>query len=81
MAGAATLEAIGPAPLDSQLFQTQLKVKASLVRTQHQVPSNTSAFLSDSPACRIHLRGRRGLEQIVKGGKWTIISPNTGNFG
>jgi len=63
--GVATLEVIEKQK-DKALFQTQLKVKAGLLRNQAPSTIKTSAILSDFSDLRIHLHGRRGLEIFVK---------------
>lgn len=63
--GAATLEEIkkGAAGL---LPQTEQKVKASLARNESPSAVRMNRQLSDFAGVQIHLRGRRGLEQIVR---------------
>ena len=63
--GAATLGEIGDAARGA-LLQTEQKVKASLARSQSPSTVNLHALLSDLDQVRIHLRGRRGLESIVR---------------
>ncbi|MEI6562049.1 MAG: methyltransferase [Verrucomicrobiota bacterium] len=60
--GAATLEA-----LESGLLpQTEQKVRASVARAQSPSTVRMDGVLDDFAALRIHLRGRKGLEQIVR---------------
>jgi len=61
--GAATLEEIGKGGL---LPQTVQKVKASVARSESPSIVRMDRALSDFAGLRIHLRGRRGLEQIVR---------------
>lgn len=63
--GAATLKVIEKQK-DKTLFQTELKIKAGLLRNQAPSSIKTSAILSNFSNLRIHLRGRRGLECFVK---------------
>ena len=60
--GVATLEA-----LESGLLpQTEQKVKASVARAQSPSAVRMDGVLADFAGLRIHLRGRKGLEQIVR---------------
>jgi len=47
-------------------LQTEQKVRASLARAQMPSAVRMDRLLSDFTGLRIHLRGRRGLEQIVR---------------
>ena len=60
--GAATLEALG----SGLLPQTEQKVKASVARAQSPSSVNMDGVLTEFAGLRIHLRGRKGLEQIVR---------------
>lgn len=62
--GAATLDAVRAAP--GLLPQTELKVKASLARRQSPSAIRLDQSLSPPAGLRVHLRGRRGLESIVR---------------
>ena len=60
--GAATLQA-----LESGLLpQTEQKVKASVARAQSPGAVRMDGMLAEFAGLRIHLRGRKGLEQIVR---------------
>jgi len=48
------------------LPQTEQKVRASVARTQSPSAVRMDSVLSDFAGLRIHLRGRKGLEQIVR---------------
>ncbi|MEI6350772.1 MAG: hypothetical protein WCP06_06670 [Verrucomicrobiota bacterium] len=62
--GAATLEVLqGTRGI---LPQTEQKVKASVARQQSPSTVRMDGVLSDFTGLRIHLRGRKGLEQIVR---------------
>jgi predicted RNA methylase len=63
--GAATLESMQAEP-QGVLRQTEQKIKASLARNQSPSAIRMNGILSDFAALRIHLRGRRGLEGIVR---------------
>ena len=60
--GAATLEALEHGLLPPQ---TEQKVKASVARAQSPGAVRMEGALADCAGLRIHLRGRKGLEQIV----------------
>ncbi|MCX6968470.1 MAG: methyltransferase [Verrucomicrobia bacterium] len=60
--GVATLKALERGLLP----QTEQKVKASLARAQSPSTVRMDGVLADFAGLRIHLRGRKGLEQIVK---------------
>ena len=61
--GAATLEKIAGAGLH---LQTEQKVKASVARIESPSTVRLGRSLSDFVGLRIHLRGRAGLESIVR---------------
>ena len=61
--GAATLEKIAEGGLH---LQTEQKVKASVARSQSPSIVRMDRSLTDFAGLRIHLRGRAGLEQIVR---------------
>ena len=63
--GAATLETMREGAVGLSL-QTEQKVKASVARLQSPSVIRMDAILSDFAGLRIHLRGRKGLEQIVR---------------
>jgi len=63
--GAATLETMRAGNL-ALLPQTEQKVKASLARSQRPSAICMAGILSDFAGLRIHLRGRRGLEKMVR---------------
>ena len=84
--GAATLEAMQAEPR-GVLGQTEQKIKASLARSRSPSAIRMGGILSDFAALRIHLRGRRGLEGMVREeaesfikahGKFRIDGINTG---
>ena len=60
--GVATLEALERGLLP----QTELKVKASVARAQNPSAVRMDGVLVECAGLRIHLRGRKGLEQIVR---------------
>ena len=62
--GAATLEALEGT--GGFLPQTEQKVKASVARQQSPSVVRMDGVLSDFTGLRIHLRGRKGLERIVR---------------
>lgn len=61
--GAATLEESRERGLS---LQTEQKIKASLARDESPSTVRTDRVLSNVGALRIHLRGRRGLEMVVR---------------
>jgi 23S rRNA G2445 N2-methylase RlmL len=63
--GAATLETLAEGAVRLSP-QTELKVKASVARAESPSTIRMEGVLSDFRRLRIHLRGRRGLEQIVR---------------
>jgi predicted RNA methylase len=63
--GAATLETLHAGNLGF-LPQTEQKVKASVARSQSPSAIRMAGVLSDFEGLRIHLRGRRGLEGMVR---------------
>ncbi len=60
--GVATLQALERGLLP----QTEQKVKASVARAQSPSAVRMDGILADCAGLRIHLRGRNGLEQIVR---------------
>ena len=62
--GAATLEALPDGPA-GPLRQAEQKIKARLARDQCASSVNPKGALTAFAGLRIHLRGRRGLEQIM----------------
>ncbi len=63
--GTATLETLR-AGGHGLLPQTEQKVKASVARSQSPSAIHLAGILSDFDGLRIHLRGRRGLEGMVR---------------
>jgi hypothetical protein len=63
--GTATLASMAEAPA-GLLRQTEQKVKASLARSHSPSVISMDTTLSDTPTLRINLRGRSGLERIVR---------------
>jgi predicted RNA methylase len=63
--GAATLQIIGEAGHDP-LPLTEQKIKASLARRENPSAIRMDSLLADAANLRVHLRGRRGLEPIVR---------------
>jgi len=63
--GAATLETMRAGNLGF-LPQMEQKVKASVARSQSPSAIHMTGILSDFDGLRIHLRGRRGLEGMVR---------------
>ena len=63
--GAATLQIIGEAGHDP-LQQTAQKIKAGLARRQDPSALRLDGLLADAANLRVHLRGRRGLEPMVR---------------
>jgi len=63
--GMATLETM-QAGDHGFLAQTEQKVKASVARSQSPSAVRINGILSDFAGLRIHLRGRRGLEAMVR---------------
>src|SRR5271154_4824784 len=63
--GMATLETMQAGQLDF-LPQTEQKLKASVARSQSPSAVRMDGVLSDFAGLRIHLRGRRGLEGMVR---------------
>jgi predicted RNA methylase len=63
--GAATLQIMGTEKDDS-LRQAEQKVKAGIARRESPSAVRMDASLNDFAHLRIHLRGRRGLEGIVR---------------
>jgi predicted RNA methylase len=63
--GAATLESMQAEP-QGVLRQTEQKIKAALARTESPSAVRMDGILSEFDALRIHLRGRRGLEGMVR---------------
>jgi len=61
--GSATLEEMAAAGLH---LQTEQKVRASVARSQSPSVVRMDRTLADFPGLTIHLRGRAGLEQIVR---------------
>ena len=61
--GTATLEKIGEGGFD---LQTEQKVKASVARSESPSIVRMDRSLTNFAGMRIHLRGRAGLEQIVR---------------
>ncbi len=79
--GEATLKAIGGAGVLGA--QTEQKVKASVARSQSPSTVLTDRTVTDFRALRIHLRGRVGLEEIVREevetrGKFTVLDVQPG---
>jgi predicted RNA methylase len=65
--GAATLQELAKGPATGDLLQLAVqKIKASVARREHPSSLRMDAALSDAAGLRIHLRGRRGLEKIVR---------------
>ena len=62
--GTATLAVMGEVT-DGFLLQTEQKVKARVARSQTPSQARLDHVLHSYTGLRIHLRGRRGLEQIV----------------
>ena len=62
--GAATLEAL--AATGALPAQTELKVRASVARSESPSSVRMDSTVSDFSGVRIHLRGREGLESIVR---------------
>lgn len=62
--GAATLQIL--ATTRGMLPQTEQKVKASVARSQSPSSVRLDRALAEFGGLRIHLRGRKGLEQIVR---------------
>ena len=62
--GAATLQAMGD-HADGLLLATEQKVKARIARSESPSTVRLDRMLTGFTGLRIHLRGRRGLEQIV----------------
>jgi len=67
--GAATLEEVGGrlVPGDKVLLQTEQKVRANVARSQGPGVVRMDSVLSDVRGVQIHLRCRRGLEDILCG--------------
>lgn len=63
--GAASLKELGEIAGGS-LPQTEMKIRASVARSQSPSGIRMDRTLSDFEGLRIHLRGRRGLEGIVR---------------
>jgi predicted RNA methylase len=63
--GVATLKTL-QAEKVGLLPQTEQKVKASVARSQSPSAIRMAGILSDNAGLRIHLRGRRGLEGMVR---------------
>jgi 23S rRNA G2445 N2-methylase RlmL len=63
--GTATLQAVNAAG-DRPRVGTEQKLKAGLARRDHPSELQMQTVLSAIDGLRIHLRGRRGLEQIVR---------------
>ena len=79
--GAATLETMETAGGFSP--QTVQRVKASVARSQSPSAIRMESVVSDFDRLRIHLRGRRGLEGIVREeveeqGKFRVVDVNRG---
>ncbi len=62
--GVATLERLPAGPAGS-LVQAEQKIKARLARDGHAAALNLDGMLAEFAGLQIHLRGRRGLEEIV----------------
>ncbi len=63
--GLATLQMMGQGEADV-LRQTEQKIKAGLARRESPSAVRLDSLLADFAGLRIHLRGRRGLETIVR---------------
>jgi 23S rRNA G2445 N2-methylase RlmL len=63
--GAATLQEVA-ALAGGPLLRTEQKVKASLARSESPSTIRLDRAISNLAGLRIHLRGRRGLESLVK---------------
>jgi len=63
--GAATLKSMGEGERGA-FRQTEQKIKASLARRENPSAIRMDGLLSDVAHLRVHLRGRRGLEPIVR---------------
>jgi predicted RNA methylase len=83
--GTATLDVVAGA--DGLLLQTEQKVKAKVARRDRPSAIRMDSILSDFDRLRIHLRCRKGLEEIVrdevkdyiaKHGKFRIVEMRTG---
>ena len=79
--GAATLETMESA--GGLSLRTEQKVKASVARSQSPSVVRLDRVLSDSDRLRIHLRGRSGLEGIVRDevieqGKFRVVDVDAG---
>jgi hypothetical protein len=72
--GAATLEAVTKTP--GLLPQTEQKVKAALARAESPSTIRLDRELADCPGLRIHLRCRKGLENIVRNEVQEFIAKN-----
>jgi predicted RNA methylase len=84
IAGAATLREMEGGGFD---LQTRQKVQANVARGQSPSVICMDRVLSDFAGLRIHLRGRRGLEEIVReevdesaaaGGKFRVVEVRAG---
>ena len=83
--GTATLEQIRGRGTGDHFQQTEQKIKASLARAQQPSRVRLDKVLAEFRSLRIHLRGRKGLETIVRdevqaqqSGKFRVVGMSSG---